>query len=580
MQTSSSMFPGEARRIEGVLASARVFLAIASLAAIWIDPTEPSRFAGVAYGLMALYVAFAILVVGLIRWRPASVRWAVLFHAVDVLWPAGISIFTNGPGSPFFLFYTYVLLAAAYRWGLDETLATACATMALFVSEGILVVSSSGLGVFLRGSGFDFDMNRFLMRSFDLFIFGYLLGYLGEEEKRPRQEALAITHAIGKARSAPSLTSGVREVLRDALASFRADFCLLALINQRTEEAFLWEIQSPNEEGERDVTLMELNRERRPPYLFKMPWAAWHGIPKGRVLQLRAADSDGKWSRERWTFPERWLEHGPFRAVLGVSVDYGKEWSGNFLAFGGRHLAKDRVLRFAQSLIYQTGSGLYGAYLTQRLRAEAGAAERARVARELHDGIIQSLVGIEMQVDVLRRQSPGQDGMSQGLNRVQQLLRKEVLNVRELMEQMRPVDVGPSQLASFLASMVDKFGRDTGISANFTCDTEGVVLGPRICHEVARITQEGLANVRRHSGARHVVVSLGQEGNKWKLVIDDDGKGFSFEGRLTQSELDAQHKGPVVIKERARAIGGDLVVDSRPGTGARIEIIIPVDGQG
>src|SRR2546430_7910409 len=79
----------------------------------------------------------------------------------------------------------------------------------------------------------------------------------------------------------------------------------------------------------------------------------------------------------------------------------------------------------------------------------------------------------------------------------------------------------------------------------------------------------------RHSGAEHVVVRLSPEKRAWKLSIDEDGKGFQFVGRFSLAQLDNNRHGPTVIKERVKAIGGDLTIDSRPGRGARLEIIFP-----
>jgi signal transduction histidine kinase len=573
MHVSREMIPDEAQRVERVLASARAFMAVASLIAIFVDPTEPSRFDVVAYSLMVLYVFFSLSVFVLVRLRPSAVRFRLGFHAVDILWPALIGVFTSGPGSPFFLFYTFVLLAAAYRWGLKETLVTAGVTIVLFISEGFVGAASSNFS-FLLGEG-GFDVNRYLMRSFDLLIFGYLLGYLGEEEKRLRQEAWFIARLIGRIQSATGLAQAVGAVLTEITHHFGADRCVLAVSNERTEENALWYTNPKAGDGEPGVSMRNLTSHEKGAYTFKLSWAAWHGLLVGMALDVRSLDRQGKWSRERWTPPEEWMEYLPLEGALCTAVDYGKEWSGNLILLGGRQLANDNALHRLQALIIQTSPAVYNVYLTQRLRSRAGAAERARVARELHDGVIQSLIGIEMQVDVLRRLPPPEGRMAGELERIQNQLRQEVLNVRELMEQMRSFDIGPRQLSDFLAFVVDKFWRDTGIAASFSCSVDEIALHPRACHEVARITQEALANVRRHSGARHVVVSFAQEDGKFKLVIDDDGQGFSFPGRLTQAELDAHHKGPVVIKERVRAIGGDLVVDSRPGEGARLEITIP-----
>jgi two-component system nitrate/nitrite sensor histidine kinase NarX len=202
------------------------------------------------------------------------------------------------------------------------------------------------------------------------------------------------------------------------------------------------------------------------------------------------------------------------------------------------------------------------------------------VARELHDGVIQSLIGLEMQVDVLRRQPSATEKVPEELARIQQLLRQEVLNLRELMAQMKPVDLGPRQLLDFLASTVDKFGRDTGLAARFISPLEEVALPPRVAAEVARILQEALANVRKHSNARAVFVRFDAQDGLWRLVIYDDGRGFDFSGHLTHAELDAARQGPLVIKERVRSIGGELSVESGPGKGTRLEITFPQRAHG
>src|SRR5262249_13641053 len=127
----------------------------------------------------------------------------------------------------------------------------------------------------------------------------------------------------------------------------------------------------------------------------------------------------------------------------------------------------------------------------------------------------------------------------------------------------------------FLAESVDKFRREAGISASFVSDLREISLSPRLCAEIARIAQEALVNVRKHSGASNVIVRLTLENDEGRLVVDDDGRGFDFSGRLSQEELDAARKGPVIIKERVRSIGGSLAIESAPGRGARLEITFP-----
>ena len=155
------------------------------------------------------------------------------------------------------------------------------------------------------------------------------------------------------------------------------------------------------------------------------------------------------------------------------------------------------------------------------------------------------------------------------------------MELRALMQQMRPVEIAPRQLLDYLANVVERFRRDTGASATFTTELEDVDLPPRVCREVARILQEALVNIRKHSGgASQVLVRFGSHAGHWRLVIEDNGQGFrDFDGRYSLKELSAMHKGPVVIMERVRANGGDLTARSAPGQGSEFIVHLPAAGE-
>ena len=229
-----------------------------------------------------------------------------------------------------------------------------------------------------------------------------------------------------------------------------------------------------------------------------------------------------------------------------------------------------------RNCVRQVGPAVYNVYLLRRLRLRAGAVERARFARELHDGAVQSLIAVEMQVDVLRRQTATRPvAVTEELGRIQGLLREEVLKLRELMQQMKSLDVDSRRLLPFLVDTVERFQRETGITARFHTEVHELDMPQPVCRELARIVQEGLVNVRKHSGAQQVLVGLSATNGSWKLSIDDNGRGFPFSGRLMHAELEAMGKGPVVIKERVRLIGGELTIESNPGRGARLEVRVP-----
>ncbi len=581
------MVLGEAQRVERTLATARAFLAAASLTAIWLDPAKEGRFAALVYSLLVIYVIHSFLILILVRVRSESsgaFRFSV--HAVDVIWPALLAIFTEGVTSPFFIFNFFALLAAAYRWGFLETLATAAATIVFFFMQGVLLESSSASMQALLQSGFEF--NQFVVRGLYLLIAGYLLGYLGEEEKRLRAEVAAIARIIARVQGEVGLHGALRAVFDEVLRLLGAKRGAIAIQEATSGRAFLWEATRDVRSQEMVLRSSELKESQRSAYLFEAPGHTWYAgrrisLAGKRRFELYVVSEKGSLVHEKaWTPPEWFQNFTAFGSVLGVSLTFGTDWSGQALFLDPALSSEpESEAQFLRTLAQQVTPAIYSVFLMRRLRSRVGAVERARVARELHDGVIQSLIGLEMKMDVLRRQtSKTSEPVAGELGRVQNLLHQEVLNLRELMQQMRPVDVGPKRFLDYLASTVDKFGRDVGIAARFVSPFDEVAIPPHICKEVARIVQEALVNVRKHSHARNVLVRFDAQDGLWRLIIDDDGRGFDFAGRLHQAELDAAHKGPMIIRERVRSIGGELVVESGPGRGARLEISFPQKAYG
>ena len=100
------------------------------------------------------------------------------------------------------------------------------------------------------------------------------------------------------------------------------------------------------------------------------------------------------------------------------------------------------------------------------------------------------------------------------------------------MQQMKSLDVDSRKLIGFLGDTVERFQRETGITARFSSDLEEPDMPQPVCRELTRIVQEGLVNVRKHSHAHTALVRLSARNGQWTLVIEDDGRGFPFAGRL------------------------------------------------
>jgi signal transduction histidine kinase len=576
---------GEIRRTERWLASARVALTIVAVLTLWMEPARGFVYSPWLYWLLLVYFVHAVVVMLLVRFRPQSTNaFRLVVHGVDILWPVLISLFATAQRGPFFLFFVFVMAAAAYRWGLWETVGTATAAVALLEVEAftvragletaadqwLRVVHLPRLGVSVR----ELDPQQLFMSSVYLIVLGFLLGYMSENQKKVRAERAVIMRVLSSTRVEAGLTGTMQQVLGEVMNIYGAPRVLSASQERHSYRVFLAEIRR---EGGEALRWREASPESEKAYLFESPADAIYASRRDQGFDTVLLDRDGGRLRDESTgFLDALARVEKFDAIVSVGLVFGSEWSGRVFLFDPEMMgAPEEELRFLQEYTQQVGPAVYNVYLMRRLRERAGALERARFARELHDGAIQSLIAVEMQLDVLRRQSGTQAPVNEELGRIQKLLREEVLKLRELMQAMKSFEVNADRLLGFISDTVERFRRETGIAAEFVSELERVDLPPRVCRELARIVQESLVNVRKHSGAHHVLVRLAQRAGNLQLTVEDDGKGFSFSGRLSDAELETSGKGPGVIRERVRLLAAELAIESTPGHGARLEVRIP-----
>jgi signal transduction histidine kinase len=562
--------------VEHVLALSRLCLALMSLAA-WVFRIgdTPARY---QLGLMLLlaYVAtsLALLLWLQIRWsgREPGRKFAVWAQIVDVGWPALICLSVETQTSLYFVLFLFAIIAAAFRWGFIETLATGLVSAALLLFQAVMV--GRGLAILPRWVFAPIDPSRLQLRCGFLIISGTLLGCLAETDKELGAEISLANDLLAMARVGSRFSAVLQDILLEFAHVFRAESVYEVVAQGSNGRAFKWDISSLEEPS---IRLKEIPPSDRWLELLSAYPHTFYMRRTGAGSTMTALDEEGRrLDRGQLRHYEMPLAYAD--SVLVVGHEMGRDWNGRMVLVNPK-VGPDREheLRFAQSVMHQVAPALYSVYLFRAFRSRAEASERARVARELHDGAIQALIGIEMQVDVLRRRSANEQAAAE-LERVQGLLRREVLSLRELMQSMRPVDIGPHQFLDFIAGLVERFSRDTGIAVRFISELEEVTLPAATCSELVRVVQESLVNIRKHSEAQSAVVRFGSQNGCWKLVINDDGHGFPFAGRLTMSELDGIRRGPTVIKERVRAVGGDMVIESTPGQGSRLEISIPQKG--
>ncbi len=212
-------------------------------------------------------------------------------------------------------------------------------------------------------------------------------------------------------------------------------------------------------------------------------------------------------------------------------------------------------------------------------RAQAESAresERQRIAADFHDGPLQSFVGLQMRLEILRRLLTRDVAQAQAeLESLQELCRSQVADLRAFVRSMRPVEVDSSGLSASVRRLLEGYSKETGIEVAF----EGAGLAgpsdPGVVVEVLQIVREALNNIRKHSKASRVSLSLAAARSCLEIGIADNGSGFAFSGSYSLEELELLRLGPRSIMRRVRNLGGELALRSNPGQGSELRIRVP-----
>jgi len=533
---------------------------------VWVATLDrPGSGALFSPFLVVLYTAFAAAILILMRVRPApALRWRTAFHGADFVFASAIAMPLPGTIAPQWLLWMFVLLGAALRWGVVATLLTGAGLFAAYAGEAWISAWKAGT---------EWSGRQMLASAIYLAAASTMIALLAATQTAIAAETRLLARILIRIRRGRSVSDILQHALEDYRAFAGAKVVVLAI--DETSSGHLFVEMAATPPVPRRLAPTAADRET---YFFELApdVLAWRAITAaGGRIQSNGFGANG--APVDVVADEaahmRLLARHDARTALAVQMML-PGWNIRVFAVDPARAGADD-LRLLQRLSERVAPALHDRYLVSRLRNQAGATERARIARELHDGLIQQLVALEMEIDALKRRGNGAEPLVSELDGIGGRLHDAVLDTRDLMAELRSANIPGQSLIAEVRALVDRFHQDTGIVTRLRLDVEGVDAPARQAGEIARIVREALVNVRKHSGAQHVIVRFSRENDCWLLVIDDDGRGFAFEGRRSQQQLDGEKRGPVVIKERVRAIGGDLVIDSQPGRGARLEIRWP-----
>ncbi len=548
-------------RVEWFLAAARVGLAGGALIAVPADVPTPA-----VHAVLIAYLAYSLSVLTLV-WSPVRFGrgWELSLHLVDLGAFAALTVATSGATSPFFVTLVFLLVSATLRWQVRGTLWTAGAAAVAFEAANFYAATF--------GSGALVSVGTFLIRLVYLIIVAALLAYLGAHHRKYHDE-------LGRLATWPRTMSREPYAVLSEIMSKAGDLLNAPRI------VLVW---SDPEETAVNVAWMTDGR-----VMWKEEPSDTYGTivsPTlvGRTFQTTNAALDrsrvvvitrGRFLRRRCRpVDERLRARFNMRAVQSWPLD-GELVRGRLFCLDKSALSLDE-LTMGEFVARLATTRLDGLYLLGRLQQARALEERVRVARDLHDSLLQSQAGAALQLLAARRLLDRDPAAGKHrLEEVQQQLEHGELEMRAFIRDLRPprqaAEVARVGLGERLQNQAQRIERQWNIRVSLNVDEAVDQLGAKVTGDIYRLIHEGLVNAARHADASAIRVNLSVADGRIHLSIADDGKGFPFTGTYDLAWLERMDQGPVTLRERVAALQGELALTSSKQAGSELLITVPL----
>jgi ligand-binding sensor domain-containing protein/signal transduction histidine kinase len=323
-------------------------------------------------------------------------------------------------------------------------------------------------------------------------------------------------------------------------------------------------------------------------YIGTRRFGKYTNLPGGTyTLRLRGSNSDGVWNEDGLSitvtivppFWDTWWFRGIVAAVLLACVVGGYRLRVRSVEARSRELEEQVQQRTAELRQEMEQRERIEEALRQSEAQQAVAAERSRLARDLHDAVTQTLFSASLLAEALPALWESDQGEGRRLlSELRQLSRGALAEMRTLLLELRPAALVETSLSDLLQQLGEAATGRMGVPVTLAVD--GRCMLPSDVHvALYRIAQEALNNVVKHARASRVCVSLhcasssaqidSEQRQRVELQVADDGRGFDA------AHVPPDRMGLGIIRERAQAIGATLDIDSQPGCGTRIVIVWP-----
>jgi signal transduction histidine kinase len=541
----------------------RLILALSALLIIYIDPSEPDRFVALTYGALVAYSLYSAVLYFL------SVRHTRLLpnrvaHWLDIACFLILVALSSGTSSIFFFFFFFAILVGSFRWGFRAGFSVTLSSALLFTVVGYATAP--------RGP--EFELNRFLLRPVYLLVLGYMMAYWGGCELKLKRRLSLLKEITQRSNPRFGVSQTVGSTLQRLQAFYDADLCSLVLSDLHPDDPRLFRLA-------RAQSAESVHAERLPPRLAQLllslpaDIAVIHqGKLRSRLFgDVGAYAFDLKRKRECTT---AWQEASAALAAtldvecfISVPLHYRGQATGRLYLMARRGSFDGADVDFLMQVIEQIMPIIHNIRLLARLAAHAAEQERQRLARDIHDSVIQPYIGLQYKLAAIRNKLAAGDGdVADDLERLFQVTVNEVQGLRGFVRDLKDSEVQGRNFLSAVRRFAAQFAADYGLDVRVESKGDLNLAGP-LAAELIRIIHEGLSNVRKHSAAQGSKITLARADSTLQLSIEnDDAPG-----------ADGPARAPFVpgsIAERAEELGGSVRVERSLDGRTVVQVEIPL----
>lgn len=525
-----------------VIALGRLLMAGLLVVAIRIDVTQAAQQSRQVYTVLIGYLLYSTLIV-LLTWRNwwLDAKLAGPAHALDIALFTAVGFVTQGYTSPFFIFFVFLLLSAAIRWGWRETALTAILLTLLYVAAGVLAAKLGGP---------NFQLYRFLVRSDDLIILSLILIWFGINrwDSRPPQngnDSLAVA----------STGSPIEASLRAAAEAMHAK-----------KGIFIW-----RDEGAKEVTGYafqgdgEVGAFKRQVAIPDWPEPSLYNAKKRRALTRNGEGS---------LMTKSLHELIPQETVTALGLTDGTmipirthTGDGTLFLESIRNVSSDDIAT-ADQVASDVAAHIQRSALVRAAEENAEGRSRMALARDLHDSVVQFLAAAAFRLEAMKRSEASGRDLEPELNELKKLMLQEQGELRSFIGALRRgSEVALSDLALDLEALSARLSKQWDVHCSFSARAHDLMIPTKLHIDAQQLVREAVANAVRHAHAKSIEIALDARPNKLVLDLINDGAEYpEMAGRLEM---------PDSIFQRVEQVGGALEL-SRGMRVTKMSISLPI----